>query len=72
MEPDLARLIVRHRHVAPMLSALLTGTNAGVRITDAGGTVVLEREAGGVAFGDSRSSSRARRSGSSRATGSPG
>jgi putative methionine-R-sulfoxide reductase with GAF domain len=50
MEPDLARLIVRHRDVAPMLSALLTGTNAGVRITDSGGTVVLEREAGGIAF----------------------
>ena len=29
MELDLARLIVRHRHVAPMLSALLSGTNAG-------------------------------------------
>lgn len=50
MEPDLARLIVRHRHVAPMLSALLSGTNAGVRITDAGGAVVLEREANGIGF----------------------
>ena len=50
VEPDLARLIVRHRDVAPMLSALLTGTNAGVRITDSAGTVVLEREAGGIAF----------------------
>jgi hypothetical protein len=50
VEPDLARLIVRHRDVAPMLSALLTGTNAGVRITDPAGTVVLEREAGGIAF----------------------
>jgi adenylate cyclase len=47
-EPDLARLIVRHRHVAPMLSALLSGTNAGVRISDADGTVILEREGGGI------------------------
>ena len=50
MDQDLARLIVRHRHVAPMLSALLSGTNAGVRISDAAGTVILEREAGGIAF----------------------
>src|SRR4029079_10216481 len=50
VEPDLARLIVRHGDVAPMLSSLLTGTNAGVRITDSAGTVVLEREAGGIAF----------------------
>jgi hypothetical protein len=49
-EPDLARLIVRHRHVAPMLSALLTGTNAGVRIRDTADTVVLEREGGGIGF----------------------
>lgn len=45
---DLARLVVRHRHVAPMLSALLGGTNAAVRISDAEGTVILEREAGGI------------------------
>ena len=50
MEQDLARLIVRHRHVAPMLSALLSGMNAGVRIRDAGGTVILEREAAGIGF----------------------
>src|SRR3954452_19560006 len=50
MEQDLARLIVRHRHVAPMLSALLTGTNAGVRISDAAGTVILEREGSGIGF----------------------
>jgi transcriptional regulator with GAF, ATPase, and Fis domain len=49
-ELDLARLIVRHRHVAPMLSALLSGTNAGVRISDAEGTVILEREANGIGF----------------------
>ncbi|MBA2719023.1 MAG: GAF domain-containing protein [Chloroflexi bacterium] len=47
-ELGLARLIVRHRHVAPMLSALLSGTDAGVRISDAEGTVILEREAGGI------------------------
>src|SRR5215212_7215446 len=50
VEPDLARLIVRHRHVAPMLSALLSGTNAGVRISDPDGVVILEREAGGIGF----------------------
>jgi putative methionine-R-sulfoxide reductase with GAF domain len=50
MEPDLARLIVRHRHVAPMLSALLTGTNAGVRISDENGVVILEREGSGIGF----------------------
>jgi hypothetical protein len=47
-EPDLARLIVRHRHVAPMLSALLSGTNAAVRISNDAGTVILEREGGGI------------------------
>ncbi|HET7703756.1 MAG TPA: GAF domain-containing protein [Candidatus Limnocylindrales bacterium] len=45
-EPDLARLIVRHRHVAPMLSALLSGTNAAIRISDEAGTVILERGGG--------------------------
>lgn len=50
MELDLARLIVRHRHVAPMLSALLSGTNAGLRISDEQGAVILEREAGGIGF----------------------
>ncbi|HET9458260.1 MAG TPA: GAF domain-containing protein [Candidatus Limnocylindrales bacterium] len=48
MEIDLARLVVRHRHVAPMLSALLGGTNAAVRIRDADEAVLLEREAGGI------------------------
>jgi GAF domain-containing protein len=43
MDIDLARLIVRHRHVAPMLSALLGGTDAAVRIRDADETVLLER-----------------------------
>jgi adenylate cyclase len=50
MEQDLARLIIRHRHVAPMLSALLSGTNAGVRISNHEGTVILEREASGIGF----------------------
>lgn len=46
MDLDLRRLIVRHRHVAPMVSALLAGTNARVRIEDAAGNVVLQRDAG--------------------------
>lgn len=50
MDEDLGRLIVRHRHVAPMLSALLSGVNAGVRISDAQGAVILEREAAGIGF----------------------
>jgi hypothetical protein len=45
MQPDLSRLIVRHRHVAPMLSALLGGTRAAVRIVDASGKMILERDA---------------------------
>lgn len=43
---DLRRLIVRHRHVAPMLSVLLASTNARVTITDADGKVILDRQAG--------------------------
>jgi adenylate cyclase len=46
MDLDLRRLIVRHRHVAPMVSALLAGTDARVRIVDAAGNVVLQRDAG--------------------------
>jgi GAF domain-containing protein len=42
---DLTRLVRRHRHVAPMLSALLSGTQAAVRITDADGVTILERDA---------------------------
>ena len=53
MDVDLDRLVVRHRHVAPMLSTLLGATHAAVRITDAGRqAVILEREAGGI--GDER------------------
>jgi hypothetical protein len=48
MDVDLPRLIVRHRHVAPMLSSLLGGTNAAVRISDTNGTVILEREGAGI------------------------
>lgn len=52
MEVDLGRLIVRHRHVAPMLSSLLGGIDAAVRISDADGTVLLER--GGERVGSER------------------
>ena len=41
---ELRRLIVRHRHVAPMLSVLLAGTNARVTITDAAGEMILDRQ----------------------------
>ena len=50
---ELQRLIVRHRHVAPMVSALLAGTDAAVTIRDAEGAVILER-ASGVRDGDGR------------------
>ena len=43
---ELRRLIVRHRHVAPMLSVLLAATNARVTITDLDGEVILDRQAG--------------------------
>jgi transcriptional regulator with GAF, ATPase, and Fis domain len=49
---ELRRLIVRHRHVAPMVSALLAGTDAAVTIRDAEGEVVLERA--GVGAGEAR------------------
>ncbi|HKF85097.1 MAG TPA: GAF domain-containing protein [Candidatus Limnocylindrales bacterium] len=41
---ELRRLIVRHRHVAPMVSGLLAGTDAAVTIRDADGEVVLDRD----------------------------
>lgn len=44
--PELRRLIVRHRHVAPMLSVLLAGTDARVTITDLDGEIILDRQAG--------------------------
>jgi putative methionine-R-sulfoxide reductase with GAF domain len=43
---ELRRLIVRHRHVAPMLSVLLAGTDARVTITDVDGEIILDRQAG--------------------------
>lgn len=45
---ELRRLIVRHRHVAPMLSVLLAGTDARVTITDLEGEVILDRQIGAV------------------------
>jgi hypothetical protein len=44
--PELRRLIVRHRHVAPMLSVLLAGTDARLTITALDGEVILDRRAG--------------------------
>jgi len=40
---ELRRLVVRQRHVAPMLSALLAGTDASVTILDLDDTVILDR-----------------------------
>jgi putative methionine-R-sulfoxide reductase with GAF domain len=40
---ELRRLIVRHRHVAPMVSALLASVDAAVTIHDAEGAVILQR-----------------------------
>ena len=48
---ELRRLIVRHRHVAPMLSVLLAATNARVTISDAEGGVILDRQAGSASPG---------------------
>jgi hypothetical protein len=43
---EFRRLIVRHRHVAPMLSVLLAGTDARLTITALDGEVILDRQAG--------------------------
>lgn len=43
---ELRRLVIRHRHVGPMLSVLLASTNARVTITSLDGEVVLDRQAG--------------------------
>lgn len=40
---ELRRLIVRHRHVAPMVAALLASIDAAVTIRDGEGAVILER-----------------------------
>jgi hypothetical protein len=45
---ELRRLVVRHRHVGPMLSVLLASTNARVTITSLDGEVILDRQAGGA------------------------
>jgi hypothetical protein len=45
---ELRRLIVRQRHVAPMLSVLLAATDSRVTITDLDGEVLLDRQAGGA------------------------
>jgi hypothetical protein len=43
---ELQRLIVRHRSVAPMVSALLAGVDASVTIRDAEGAIILDRASG--------------------------
>ena len=48
---ELRRLIVRHRHVAPMLSVLLAGTDARVTISDVEGEVILDRQGDGASQG---------------------
>jgi hypothetical protein len=40
---ELRRLIVRHRHVGPMVSSLLASVDAAVTIRDAEGVAILER-----------------------------
>jgi len=40
---ELRRLIVRHRHVAPMVAALLASIDAAVTIRDGEGAAILER-----------------------------
>ena len=42
---ELRRLIVRHRHVAPLVATVLAGTDAEITIRDADGTVLLDRGA---------------------------
>jgi putative methionine-R-sulfoxide reductase with GAF domain len=41
---ELRRLVVRHRHVAPMLTMLLASTDAKVHIADVDGETVLDRD----------------------------
>jgi len=43
MTAELRRLLVRHRQVAPMVSALLAGTDAAVTIRSVDGELILER-----------------------------
>jgi transcriptional regulator with GAF, ATPase, and Fis domain len=44
---ELRRLIVRHRHVAPMVSALLAGLDEAVLVRDDAGEVILDRAGAG-------------------------
>ena len=48
---ELRRLILRDHHVAPMVSALLAGTDAAVTIRDAHGATILERAGAGSGEG---------------------
>lgn len=47
---ELRRLIVRHRHVGPLVASLLAGTDAQVTIRDAEGGTILDR--GGLGGGE--------------------
>jgi len=47
---ELRRLIVRHRHVGPLVASLLAGTDAQVTIRDAEGETILDR--GGLGGGE--------------------
>ena len=40
---ELGRLIVRHRHVGPMVSALLAGMDTAITIRDVGGEAIIVR-----------------------------
>ena len=51
---ELRRLVVRHRHVAPMLSVVLAATDARVTITDLDGLVLLDRQGGSDGAGAER------------------
>ncbi|MEI7742641.1 MAG: GAF domain-containing protein [Chloroflexota bacterium] len=42
---ELTRLIVRHRHVAPMVSGLLAGIDTAITIRDTDGEAIIERGA---------------------------
>lgn len=44
---ELRRLIVRHRHVAPMVSALLAGLDEAVIVRDDAGEVIIDRAGAG-------------------------
>jgi len=61
VDVDLKRLVTRHRHVAPMLSALLAATDARLVITDAEGTVILHREGSAAAAASAASGQPAQR-----------